>query len=127
MRDPPGCRRRRIETGDGRHATVLDGGAGPAVVLLASPLVLASSYRSTLAHLIADFHVFVVELPGSGHALPLPQPWSMQQYADWLPGLFDALELPQPIVIGHSNSAAIALLLAADHPSRVSQLVLADG
>jgi pimeloyl-ACP methyl ester carboxylesterase len=117
----------RTLTIGGQRTRVAEVGSGPPLILLASPLVLARSYRRTARRLAQRFRVIVVEVPGCGGGSVLARPWFMQQYADWLPGLFDALEIGRPTVIGHSNSGAIALLLAARHPQRIDRLILADG
>jgi pimeloyl-ACP methyl ester carboxylesterase len=41
-----------------------------------------------------------------------------------LPALLDALGVPRPILLGHSDGASIALIFAGTHPSAVTALVL---
>ena len=90
-------------------------------------LVLERTYRRTARCLAARFTVITIELPGSGRASKLTDPWSFEVYAAWLEKLLGALELAErPIVVGHSNSGAVALLLAATSPDCVARLVLVD-
>jgi pimeloyl-ACP methyl ester carboxylesterase len=101
-------------------------GAGPPLVLLASQLVLARTYRDTAKRLGRSFRVVVLEMPGSGRAARLPVPWGASEYVHWLVGCLDALRIGPATVIGHSCSGAVALALAVHHPDRVGRLVLAD-
>jgi pimeloyl-ACP methyl ester carboxylesterase len=48
-------------------------------------------------------------------------------YAGGLAQLFDALEIPSALVLGHSMGGAIAMQLAADYPERVLGVVYRDG
>ena len=101
-----------------------DVGAGEAVVILASTLVMARSYEWTVDCLAPHFRVVTVEMPGSGRASRPPRAWGFADYAAWAAGFIDALRLDRPTVVGHSNSGGAALVLAADHPHAVGRLVL---
>lgn len=102
-------------------------GGGPPAVLLASPLALPATYRPTARALGRSFRVSTVGFPGSGRGERLRSGWSVEQYADWAAGFIATLGLDRPLVIGHSHSAAIAVVLAACDPDRVGRLVIADG
>jgi pimeloyl-ACP methyl ester carboxylesterase len=107
----------------GRYTAV---GAGPAVVLLASPLVRVRPYRPTVEHLARGHRVYAVELPGSGRADPLPEPWSVTDYARWTAAAVEALGLTDVTVIGHSHTGGVVVELAAFRPTRVGRVVIAD-
>ena len=110
----------------GETAALEELGAGPPVVLLASMMVRACTYRALARALARRFHVIVVELPGSGRGSRLDAPWDFAQHARWCAELLPALGLTGARVIGHSNSGAVALVLGALHPERLSRLVLVD-
>ena len=113
----------------GARGLILEGGdprEGPTVVLLASMLVLARSYLWPLCEFTKRFHTIVVQPPGGGRAARLEKPWGMDDYARWTGALLDALDLNDVTLIGHSNSGAVATILAATDPRRVGRLVLAD-
>jgi pimeloyl-ACP methyl ester carboxylesterase len=76
--------------------------------------------------LAQSFHVFAPDLPGFG--LTERPDWmrDMSDYVLYLRDLVDALELRQPIVVGHSLGGWMAAELAVWYPDRVSKLVLAD-
>ena len=116
---------RRVEVaGYTAHCHVA--GEGPDLVLLASPLVRARTYRPLLWRLARHFRVTVVELPGSGRASKVERPWTVPEYAAWTADLVSALAPTRPWLMGHSDSGAVALLVAAWCPQRVRGLVMAD-
>lgn len=114
----------------GHRGSFVEAGEGPPVVLLASMVVLAESYRTSLAALRRRFRVVVAESPGCGRGSRLSEPWGISDYADWVADFLDLLRLDRgiecPTLIGHSNSGAVALTVAAQYPGRVSRIVLAD-
>lgn len=101
-------------------------GAGPTLVVLATPFVLARSYVDPVALLSQRFRVVTIQLPGSGGADKLPVPWSIADYARWSAAALDVLDITAAALIGHSHSGAVALHVAAERPERVARLVLAD-
>lgn len=123
------CYERQFVDVDGRRVAYVQTGdpGGEPAVLVASMLVVVGSYNRTTDELAKrGFRVTTVELPGSGWSSHVDRPWSFERYADFVPALLDALRVDVPTLIGHSNSAAVALLTAARHPRRVSRLVLGD-
>jgi len=52
--------------------------------------------------------------------------YSPTDYASDLPRVLDALEIERAILVGHSLGGNAATLFAAQHPERVSRLVLVD-
>jgi pimeloyl-ACP methyl ester carboxylesterase len=113
---------------DGHGARVVEAGpiGAPAVVVIASMVVLAPAYRPLLHRLSRHFRAYIVELPGSGGASKLRQPWDTDAYASWSAKLLSALGVPDITLIGHSNSGPVALSLAVSHPHLIRRLVLVD-
>jgi len=110
----------------GFRGRYFEAGSGPRLVLLASMLVLARTYRDTARQLGQWFRTTVVEMPGSGRAARLPRPWSVEEYVRWVVAFLDALAIDRATIVGHSCSGAVALVLAAEHPARAERLVVAD-
>ena len=52
-----------------------------------------------------------------------PTGYSLDDMAEDLLELLDALEIERPVVVGHSYGADIALYLAAAHPERVAEVI----
>ncbi|MDW8336346.1 MAG: alpha/beta hydrolase [Tepidimonas sp.] len=80
--------------------------------------ILQSRY---LAH--HGFNVLAIDLPGHGRSGGEP-PSSVEQAAQTVIALLDALQLPQAALVGHSFGSLIALQAAAQAPARVARLAL---
>lgn len=116
----------REATVDGARARYLCCGSGPPLLLLASPLALARTYRRAIRTLCRSFTVVCVELPGSGGSDRLAEPWTTKRYAEWALELVRYLPLAAPVVVGHGASSSIAAELAALAPAEIGGLVLVD-
>jgi lipase len=67
------------------------------------------------------------DLRGRGRSAKLPGPYGFEAHIDDMLALLDAEGVESAVVAGHSMGAYIAARLAAEHPDRVSSLVLVDG
>ena len=113
-----------ISVGEYR-AHYLAAGTGKTVILiLASQVVIARSYRSTLNALSRDHTLICLELPGCGRSDTVTSPFTSQQSACWLSQFMKQLDIGSAVVVGHSCSGAPAIALAAAHSNLVSHLVL---
>jgi pimeloyl-ACP methyl ester carboxylesterase len=103
-------------------------GSGEPLVLLATTLVRARPYAPVIRRLASRFRVTAIDLPGCGGADRLPRTWTFEEYARWTGGALEVLGIERATLVGHSNSAGIALVAAAAalSPERVRRLVLAD-
>ncbi|TQJ36277.1 alpha/beta fold hydrolase [Arthrobacter sp. SLBN-122] len=77
---------------------------------------------------LSDRHtVYSVDLPGFAYSERLPGTTTLAKLAGILPAFLDAVGVSGPLpVMGNSLGGAVAMKLAADHPVRVSALVLAN-
>jgi pimeloyl-ACP methyl ester carboxylesterase len=78
-----------------------------------------------VAALAERFKVYAVDLWGFGYSSRAPMAYGYELYAKQVLLFMDALQLPRASFIGQSLGAGIAMMIAARHPGRVSQLVLA--
>lgn len=106
------------------------GGHGPAVLLLhGHPRTHATWYR-VAEPLAKSFTVVCPDLPGYGRSKKSSSPdhiaQSKRAMADDLVALMDHLGIASFSVVGHDRGAYVAHRLAADHPERVSRLVILD-
>lgn len=69
------------------------------------------------------WNVLAIDLPGHGRS-GSKAPTTVQSAAQSIVALLDAVGVSKAILIGHSFGSLIALHAAAEHPSRVSQLVM---
>jgi pimeloyl-ACP methyl ester carboxylesterase len=110
----------------GLRCCYTDFGAGPPVVILASTLVRAKSYRWTAECLATGFRVITVEMPGTGRAARPPSAWGFEDYGRWVAQFLETLRLDDVTLVGHSNSGGAAMVAAAQHPQRIARLLLVD-
>ncbi len=69
------------------------------------------------------WNVLALDLPGHGRSEG-PPPSSVEQIADWLLKVQDALSLGKAFLVGHSLGSLAVLEFAARHPERVARIAL---
>src|SRR5712691_9085628 len=125
-RDPDVVTRRHVQVGANRIA-YLDEGAGPPVLLLHGCPFSSFIWRHVIAELSQTFRCVAPDLLGLGDTeTPAGADWSLAAQTAAVLALLDELGLDQVAVVGHDHGGAIAQMIAAHHPGRVSALVLAD-
>lgn len=72
------------------------------------------------------YQLHLLDLPGFGTSDPPPVTWDITDYKRFVLAYLDDTPLDRVAVIGHSFGGRIALVLAAEHPERVSKMVLAN-
>jgi 3-oxoadipate enol-lactonase len=99
-------------------------GAGRDLVLLHSLLAERSAFEHVVPLLARKRRVRLVSLPGYGASSPAGP--NVEDYADRIAGLFDALTLPRETdVLGNGFGGFIAVSLAARHGERFGSLIAA--
>jgi pimeloyl-ACP methyl ester carboxylesterase len=93
--------------------------------ITASHLAWASVARELTATTGAC--LLVPDLRGRGRSAGLPGPYGMEAHIADLLAVLDFAGVESAVVAGHSMGAYVAARLAAEHPERVSSLVLVDG
>lgn len=118
---------RRLTLADGAEIAYETEGDGPPVLLLHG---FTGTARSHLGHVIAelrgDYRVIAPDLRGYGQSRPPTRsfpPDFYQRDAEDMAALLDHLNLPRVVVMGFSDGAESALLLAALRPDRVRGVV----
>lgn len=100
----------------------------PALVLLHGFGCGREMWRYVAPSFEADHRVVLLDLPGSGRADPASydpaRHRSLSGYADDVAGVLDELGLDDVVLVGHSVSAMIAVLVHLDRPGLVGRLVL---
>lgn len=100
--------------------------AGAIVLLHAFP-VDHRVWADNVPPLVAAGHrVVAIDYPGFGASPSPPAPWSIADLARLVVGLLDRLKLASATVVGESMGGYAALALAAQAPTRLERLVLAD-
>jgi cation diffusion facilitator CzcD-associated flavoprotein CzcO/pimeloyl-ACP methyl ester carboxylesterase len=112
---------------DGRCIRYRVTGSGPAVLLVHGIGQSLDDWNEQHELLSARHTVYTLDLPGFGYSERLPGLATLGRLAAVLPRFLDALGVTHAIpVAGNSLGGAVAMQFAADHPERVSALVLAD-
>jgi len=68
--------------------------------------------------------VIIPNLPGFGKAQPPSQPWSVDDYVEWVKELSEKNNLSQFFLLGHSFGGRIAIKFAIKYPQKISGLIL---
>jgi lipase len=66
------------------------------------------------------------DLRGRGHSGSLPGPYGMAAHVADMLAVLDDAGVERAVLVGHSMGAYVAASLAAQHPERVSELLLVD-
>jgi pimeloyl-ACP methyl ester carboxylesterase len=96
-------------------------GSGPAVILLHGGLGHSGNWGYQVPALIANgYRAVLIDSRGHGRSTRDPQPFSYELMASDVLTVMDALHLEKAALVGWSDGACTALVLAAQAPSRVA-------
>lgn len=106
-----------------------DEGEGPAIVFSHGIFVNSSLWDGLVERLVpAGFRCIRPETPMGAHRIPMNPEADLSPpgIADLLADFIDTLELGPVPVVGSDSGGAIAQMLAAQHPDKVSSLILCN-
>jgi len=98
-------------------------GAGEPVLLLHGGFCSIETWAGQIPALAAHYEVHAPERPGQGRTPDRPGPISFEHMVRDTVAYLDAAGLADVHVVGFSDGAITALLLALEHPDRVRSLV----
>lgn len=102
-------------------------GTGQVVLLLHAFPLCGAMWQPQKSALQKDYRVVVPDLRGFGGSSPFSAAPSLDQMADDVVNLLDALKITNSVVLGGlSMGGYIALAVARKYPSRLRGLILAD-
>jgi pimeloyl-ACP methyl ester carboxylesterase len=110
----------------GIETAVLEGGAGPPVILLHGPGAHAAHWMDVIPGLVATHRVIAPDLPGHGASGTGTAPLSTKRILAWLGALIDETCPSPAALVGHLMGGAIAARYAARAKEGVAQLALVD-
>lgn len=100
--------------------------ASAVVAVHGGPGIDGGGLRYMLAPLAEHAELVVPDLRGHGLSdFAGPASWTLDDWADDLAGVIDALALRRPVVVGVSFGGWVALRYAARHPDQLGSLVVA--
>ncbi|MCA0940900.1 alpha/beta hydrolase [Salipiger pacificus] len=110
---------------DGRRVHYVEAGSGPALVLIHGASGNLRDWTfDAVSRLSPDYRVIAFDRPGLGYTEAEADGDSIFDQAALLSAAATQLGATRPIVLGQSYGGAVALAWAANHPERVSALVL---
>lgn len=116
---------RTIETRRGIHVQVFEAGSAQAPPLVFLHGVLGLLSDNTFLELLAQrYHVLAPELPGYGGSSDEEQLEDMLDFTLHGWDVVDALQIEQPVLVGHSLGGMIAAEMACVAPTSIGKLVL---
>jgi pimeloyl-ACP methyl ester carboxylesterase len=119
--------RRGFMHGPDGNIEYMEGGSGPALVLLHAAPFSCAWFEEAIPLLKNDFHVIAMSQPGFGESdQPSPSYTTVHEYARAVTWLLDGLGVERASVLGSLTSSLTALELAAGWPERVERLVLEE-
>jgi pimeloyl-ACP methyl ester carboxylesterase len=108
----------------GVSTSVLEGGGGPPMVLLAGEF--AAVWMRVIPDLVTTHRVIAPDLPGLGASeVPDGSPDAATALA-WLDELIDSTCAIPPVLVGKGAAGALAARFSIDHSDRVDRLVLVN-
>jgi len=126
-RDPSPHQVRWVTVDSSVKLEVLDwGGSDQALVLLACYLS-THVYDEFAPKLTDQFHVYGMTRRGIGASDKPATGYSVEQSANDLFEVFNALKLEQALLVGHSCAGQVLTMFAAQHADRLRGLVYLDG
>lgn len=116
----------KVQVGN-THLNVVAHGAGRPLLLVHGFPLDHSMWQAQIGELARDFRVIAPDLRGFGLSEVTSGTVTMQQFADDLAGLLDALQITEPVVFcGLSMGGYIGWQFVARHRQRLSALIVAD-
>ncbi|HVO43395.1 MAG TPA: alpha/beta hydrolase, partial [Aggregatilineales bacterium] len=103
-------------TGDGQNVLLLPGWRQPIESMQPVATRLAPH----------GYRTHTIDFPGFGRSPLPPGAWGVADYARLVTLYMDHFNLSPACVVGHSFGGRIGIVLGADYPGHVAQLVLAD-
>lgn len=110
----------------GVSTSVLEGGAGPPIVLLHGPGEFAAKWFRVIPDLTGTHRVIAPDLPGHGGSTVEDGRLDADGTLAWLGGLLERTCVSPPTIVGHVLGGAIAARFAVNQSDRLRRLVLVD-
>lgn len=111
---------------DGLTIEYTEQGTGIPVLLLHGWNSSYEVYKGIFAALSDRCRLVAVNFPGCGNSEPMKEPWSLDDYCDFVLKFIKAVGLENPILIGHSHGGRVVMKLAASGMLTPPKIVLLD-
>jgi len=101
-------------------------GEGPSLLILHGWGSSTESWQEIKQELSSNFKVIVLDLPGFGKSETPEQPWTVQNYLNFLERFVQELELDNMHLLGHSFGGSLSVKFASEHPEKIRKMILVD-
>lgn len=116
----------KISLGD-MHLNVVEQGSGPPLLLVHGFPLNHSMWLAQIADLSSHYRVIAPDLRGFGLSEVTRGTVTMQQYADDLAKLLEAMQVTEPVIFcGLSMGGYIGWQFVARHRNKLAKLIIAD-
>ncbi|MBL1073367.1 alpha/beta hydrolase [Nocardia sp. 2] len=102
-------------------------GDGEPLVLLHGGFVDSRMFQPALPMLVDRFHAYVVDRRGHGHTPDVDGPFTYEVMADDMIAFLEKVVGEPAHLVGHSDGANVALMVALKRPDLVRKLVMISG
>lgn len=110
----------------GRKIVYYEQGQGSVVILLHGLGADSHHWAANIGPLSSNFHVIALDQIGYGKSDKPVMRYTVGNFAEYLYGFMEALNIPKATLVGNSLGGWIALDFSIHHPDRVDKLVLVD-
>ena len=101
-------------------------GGGPPLILVSGLGGTASFWAPHVSELAGGFRVVTFDHRGVGGSTKSRIRYSVEQMADDVVKLMDALGIERAALIGHSTGGCVGAVMAIEHPGRLSSVVMSS-
>src|SRR5262245_8036747 len=117
-----------VDIGDTSLYVVERGRGYPLIILHGGPGLDHHFFGDYLDALIDDYQLILVDQRANGRSgRPPKATWTLEQHAQDVGLLAEAMRLDQYAVLGHSYGAFVALQHAVDFPAQAAQTIISNG
>lgn len=121
------ARRYQLDRGTNGLTEVKREGSGEKVLLLHGWGGSCESFAPVVSALSKmGYEAFAPSFPGFGQTPEPPEPWGVEEYAEWTLGFIRENGLEGCPVVAHSFGGRVAILLASRHKQLFSKMILVD-
>lgn len=111
---------------DGLNIEYSDTGSGIPVLLLHGWGSSNSVYGGIISALKGRCRLVAPNFPGCGGSDTMPEPWTLEDYCNFVIKFTEAVKLENPILIGHSHGGRVVLKITAEKMLDPPKIILLD-
>ena len=111
---------------DGLNIEYTEEGSGKPVLLLHGWNSSYTVYNGIINLLKNRYRVVALNFPGCAGSDTMKEPWTLEDYCNFVCKFMTALDIENPIMFGHSHGGRVTLKMAADGMVNPPKIVLLD-